>query len=247
MPSNTIDHSKDFRLLIAVSSILLFLVGLFIADSTGAISLNGEEYVTVVGNSKNLQKNEVASFTATVTSLNIDKQTAVNEMNSRINTVIDSLRQFGIAEEDMQTMNMNVFQEQVWNPQTQASSLGDWRATQSVEVKLRDVSKAADLAALLSSLETSNVYGPNFTRSDESTDENSLMIDALEDARIKAEAIAHANGKRIGKMHMFVEGYNPNQVLLRESLKVGMGGGGADIVPGSTEVSKTVTVTYTLK
>ncbi len=251
MPTTTIasnsnnDYSKDIKFLLFVVTSMVLALGAYLAHVYGWVTFGKPDYITVTGTSRNLQSNQVATFNAGVTVLNPDKAEAVRMMNEKAAGIMNAIKEFGIPEEDLRTSNVSVFQEQSWDAASQQTVFGDWRATTSLEIKLKDVSRSTELSDLLASLETTDVFGPNFTIDVADVDEGTLLSMAYEDAKAKAYVAAQTSGRTLGKVTHFVEGVpsSAQPMFFRE----GMGGGGAPLAPGSTEVSKTVTVTFLLR
>lgn len=241
------NNSKDIHLLLVTSVVLLLAVGLYLASSFGMIAFGKGDNVTVTGSSITIQGNQIATFTAGISSVNSDKSTAVADMTGKAIETIAAVKKFGIPDVDIKTTNINVYQEQIYDQTKQKSVLGDWRANESVEIKLRDITKAADLATMLSTFSTDSLYGPNFTVDSKSTDESSLLVGALADARTKAQAIAKASGRKLGNMTNFSEGNTLGNSVTPLYSATGMGGGGVPAEPGSTDITRVVTVTYRLR
>jgi uncharacterized protein YggE len=244
MQKNT---SKEIHLLLITSFVLLLIVGASISNTFGIVTLGKGNYVTITGTSNSTQGNEIATFSAGVTTINSDKATAVDDMTGKATEIIDALKDFGIPDADIKTSNINVYQDQIFNQSTQRTEFGDWRANETVEITLRNVTRAADLATLLSEISDVTLYGPNFTINSQNTDEGSLLVSALSDAKAKAKAVAKASGKRLGVMTNFIEGVVDSNGIIQPLYARGMGGGGGvPVETGSSEITKTVTVTYRL-
>jgi len=201
-----------------------------------------EETIVVTGESKAEQKNEVASFSAGVNVINENKETAVNEVNKKISELVALVKDFGIAEGDIQTQSATVYEQQ----QTDKSKKNYWVVNSTVEIKLRDVSKANDLTDLLNKSGANNIYGPNFTIENTADTEKTLYDSAMTDAREKAELIANSSGRKLGKVVNVVEGSNSNYSPVYKALS-STGTGGAELEPGTSTISKTLTVTFEFK
>lgn len=214
----------------------------------GTLGVSPGETVTVVGEAQTQLKSQIAVFSAGVSSVNDNKDTAINEVNQKITKIVEAVKTFGVPEADIKTQNMSVYQseETYYEEGRQKSRLGQWRVNNTIEVKLRDVEKSNELADLLTKNGANNVYGPNFSVDDTSKTENSLLEEAIKNAREKADIIAKSTSRRIGKVVNVTEGYQTSPVALRSAYGLGAGGGG-DAQPGSQTVAKALTVTFELK
>jgi hypothetical protein len=217
----------------------------YIALSEGI--LTKQSSITVSGSSVNAVRNEIAKFNLNIDTLNSDKAKAIEETNTKGSVIIDAIKNFGISEDDIQTVNMNVYQQDKFENGTYVK--GDWYAGMGIEVTVKDVSKAASFSDLMSSLDISSFYGPSFTVDTTNVDDTDPLKMALEDAHDKAVVIARAMNKKLGEVIYFVEsGSSYGGTPFMYSMKDGMGGGGgAEMLPGTTDTYKSVTVTYELK
>lgn len=200
------------------------------------------ETIVVTGESKTDQKNQVASFSAGVNVIKEKKDEAVDETNRKVSELIASIKNFGIAEGDIQTQGVNVYEQRDSGRQNGVSK---WVVNNTIEITLRDVSKVNDLMDLLNKSGANNVYGPNFRIEDTADTEKGLYDSAMTDAREKAQLIANSSGRKLGKVINVVEGSSGNYVPIYKTLSVG--DGGAELEPGVSTISKTLTVTFEFK
>jgi uncharacterized protein YggE len=208
------------------------------------MSINPTKSITVTGTAQGQENNQVAQFTAGVNAIDLDKNKAVTEVNNKMTALVTAVKQFGIDPQDIQTQNSSIYQEQ--NQKNGQSALGSWQVSNSIQITLRDVTKAQELSDLLSASGANNVYGPNFSVDTTKSDDTTLLSQAIADARKKATGMAKASGASLGKVVQVSEGTSSSQSPI--ALKsMGMGGSGAPVEPGSTTVEKSVTVTFELK
>ena len=223
----------------------------------GSLEMKTTSTITVSGLAKKEQDNQIADFTAGMDSIEASKEEALNKVNEAMNQLIAQVKEFGIKEEDIQTQTASVYQETDYvsidtnmYPRGDAQK-GDWRANNSVSIKLREVEKAEALLAILNESGANNVYGPSFGIEDANLASDDLLADAVANAREKAEKIAAANNQEIGKIISLTEG-GVSPILSAYKLAPMAGGGmsesaiDADLEPGSSTTSKTVTVTFEL-
>ncbi len=204
--------------------------------------------MTVVGEASSQENNQVARFNAGVNAVNDNKEVAINEVNDKIKAVIESVKSFGVEEADIKTQNMNIYQNQesYYEGDRQKQRFGQWNVSNTIEISLRQVDKANELADLLSRSGANNVWGPDFSLDETAEAEEALMEKAIANAKDKAEKMAAASGAKLGKVIQVIEGGAGNVISPMYRME-GAGGGGAAVEPGSTKVTKTVTVTFEIR
>lgn len=207
------------------------------------------ETVTVSGEARQTQKNQIASFTAGVDAVNDSKDKAVADVNSKMDSLTKSAKAFGIKEGDIKTQSLSFYQneETYYDNGVAKSRKGQWRVSNSVEITLREIDRASALADMLASSGANNVYGPNFRFDDTTEFENALFDQAIKNAKTKAETIAVASGRKLGKVISVNEGGGSSNIFPMYSMKGAEGGGGAPIEVGSGTITKSVTVIFELK
>jgi len=229
----------------------------------GSLEMRTNATITVSGTAKKEQVNQIANFTASVESIEETKEEALNKTTEAMNQLIAKVKELGIKTEDIQTQNASVYQETEYVPMSEPTTLiypqpergdarkGDWRANNSVNIKLREIDKADALLAILNNSGANYVYGPDFSIDDVETSSNELLAEAVVNAREKAEKIATANNQRVGKILSLVEG-NSYPIYANYKSVMPLAGGGSELAmdanlePGSSTTSKTVTVTFEL-
>jgi uncharacterized protein len=215
----------------------------------GKITWQPSEVITVTGEAKSQEKNQIASYTAGVEAVNDKKEEAVKEVNTKIEALIKAVKEFGIKDADIKTQNMSIYQDEqsYYDNGVQKSRKGQWRVNNSVEIILREIDKASALTDLVTKSGANNVWGPNFSMDDTNKIEKGLYDMAIKDAREKADSIAKASGRTLGKVLSVNDGgTSSNYPMYATKMDSGMGGG-AVTEPGSTTVYKNLTVIFELK
>ncbi len=212
--------------------------------------------ITVTGEAQQDQKNQIATFTASVMSTNDDKQKATDATNSQMTNLISSVKALGISDNDIKTENISVYQQpspypvQMMYPiRGGGTGSGAWVANNSITITIRDLSKVSNLADLLNKSGATNVYGPNYTVDNTINTQADVLGQAIENARKKAEKIAQASGRTLGKAITIQEGGQNNVIYPMMEKAVGLGGGSPStpVQPGTQTVYKSVTVTFELR
>ena len=218
----------------------------------GKIRMAEEETVTVSGYAEGVVENNVASFTARVEAFNDDKEVVVEEVNEGMSDLIELVKDFGIDKDDIQTQSVSVHQKEEYLRDDEGWSgevrEGQWRASNSIEIVLREVERASELATLLSDVGAVDMYGPKLMVDSKGRQiaEKELMVEAVEDAREKAEIMAEAADKRLGGVVQLMES-EVGSMRLESAMSSLKAGGGVPIETGSSEISKSVVVVFELK
>ena len=218
----------------------------------GKIRMAEEEVVMVSGYASGVVENNMASFTASVEAFDDDKEKVTEEVNEGMSTLIEKIKEFGIEDKDIQTQRVRVYQREEYLREdsgwTGEVREGQWRASNSVGITLRNVERASELATLLSEVGAVEVSGPRLRVDSEGRKEaeNGLMKKAVENAREKAKMMAEAADKKLGEVVQIVES-GVSTAKFEMSAGLPTAGGGVPIETGSSEVSKSVTVVFELK
>ena len=236
---------KNFALIVLI--VLFLLVFPWRDMEWGRIETMPGRTITVVGEAKDSQVSQMATFNAGVSATKDTKDEAVAEVNQKVTSLLESVKKFGIPEQNIKTQSLNFFQNQdqyVENGR-QKSRPGQWVVSNTIDIKLSEASKSGELASMLASNGATTVYGPNFSLTNTKDIESTLIGAAIKNARDKAATIANSSGRKLGKVLSVTEG---NTVM--GSLPIGMQkngiGGGTPIEIGTNEVSKQVTVVFEL-
>jgi len=228
--------------------LVLFFAGVFLLPwkmvDWGKLRLSTERTITVSGVAKMQQRNQIARFTVGAEETGSSKSAVTNNVNRSMEEVISLVKQFGVEEKDIKTQRISVGEFTDWR-----DNLKKWRASNSVEVILREVDRASELTDLLNNSVATQVYGPSLSVDDTSEAEAELLGRAVEKAREKAELLLEASGEDLGGIVSINEGASTSirplsMIGAREEIGLGAP---APVEVGSTEISKTVTVIFEIK
>ncbi len=213
----------------------------------GVTTMFSKRTITVTGSANRQETNQLASFNATMSNKNADKAIAVSEVTQKSQKLVDDLKAFGVADKDLKTQSLNIYRDQTpyWDNGVQKYKDGDWSASISVDITLRDLTKSGELTDLLAKSDTSNIYGPNYALTENEPDKTILLKTAYNNAKAKAESLANGMGLKVGKVLAVVEGSQASSIYPLRDAAMGAGGGGME--PGSSSVSTSLTVTFELR
>ena len=166
------------------------------AETTVRLHQEGEpETITVVGKSGMEATPDVAKVSLGVSSRAATPSIAREENTAAINATLAALAEMGIEEKDIQTTNMNM-----WNNYDSNGNLTGYRMSTDLTVYVRDITKARDVVDAAIAAGANELNGVSYLLSNEDEMYNTALADAIALARTKAEVLAEAAGKTVGQV-----------------------------------------------
>ena len=203
-----------------------------------AISVTGEANLSVAP--------DQAQIEGGVTSDAKTARDASEANNAAMGKVLLALKGAGIDEKDYQTSRLSL-QPQFATPKVAERTPGivSFRASNRVTVKIRDVTKVANVIDVLVGAGANDIGGINFTVTQASKVLDEAREKAIADARRKAEIYAKAAGVTLGEPISISEEGAPSPVF-RGKMAAPMAAG-APVAQGEETLSVTVSVTWAIK
>ena len=203
-----------------------------------AISVTGEANVSVAP--------DQAQIEAGVTSDARTAREASDANNAAMAKVLLALKGAGIEEKDYQTSRLSL------QPQFAPSKVAErapgivsFRASNRVTVRIRDVSKVANVIDVLVGAGANDIGGINFTVTQASKHLDEAREKAIADARRKAEIYAKAAGVTLGEPLSISEEGAPVP-MYRGKMAAPMAAG-APVAQGEETLAVTVSVSWAIK
>ena len=148
---------------------------------------------------------DVATISTGVVTQAADANAAMRANAVQMDKVMAAIRAAGIAERDVQTSGINL------NPQyryieNQAPAITGYQASNTVNVKVRDLSKLGKVLDAFVASGANQVNGPSFEvdKPDEAYDE--ARVEALKKAQARAKTYADALGLKVRRIVSISEG-----------------------------------------
>lgn len=245
-------------LAILATVLVIFLGSQVLEMNWGKLELASPSTVTVNGEATAQQNSQVAVFRGTVTVTDNEQDAAVQAVNQQMESLIADLKAFGIADADLRTENISVYEYTeptreilLIAPPMDMPTTADqprWQASNTIAVTLRDVSRASELASLLTATPNVQVSGPQFSVDDTSDLDAQLLEEAMQDARERAELLLSGTGQKVGKIVTISEsGYAQPYPYYREMAAMDSVGSAVPVEPGSQTVYQSVTVMFEIE
>lgn len=188
--------NKKFRLIF----LSILMLGLLAACAPGSAPAGSEALrsMSVSGTGRVTIVPDLATINIGVRT-EADAVTEALEGNTaQANAIAEVLQDMGVAEEDIQTSNFNVYPSERYDPMTGQVEGSYFVVENTVNVMVRDLSQLGDVLSAVVEAGANSIYGINFSVEDRQAAIAEARQLAIEDAQAKAQAIADEAGVTLG-------------------------------------------------
>lgn len=203
-----------------------------------AISVTGEATVSVPP--------DQAQIDGGVTSDAKTAREASDANNAAMGKVLLALKGAGIDEKDYQTSRLSLQPQYAPNRNGPSPVVG-YRASNRVTVRIRDVTKVANIIDVLVGAGANDIGGINFVVSQASKLLDDARTNAIADARRKAEIYAKAAGVTLGEPLSIAEESGAAPVFRSNKMVAGGMATAAPVAQGEETLSVSVSVSWAIK
>ncbi|WP_018603607.1 SIMPL domain-containing protein [Mycobacterium sp. 155] len=206
-------------------------------DSHGA---SDTRQVTVIGSGKVQGTPDTLTASVAMEAVAPDVTAALNQSSQRQQAVIDALVGNKVDRKDINTTRVSV------QPQTNSDGTvtTGYRASNAIDVKIRDITAASQLLALIASTggDATRINSVSYSIEDDSQLVKDARAQAFNDAKSRAEQYAQLSGLNLGKVISISEqsGSAPPAPMPRMAMD------SVPLEPGQQTVNFTVTVVWEL-
>lgn len=237
--------------LIAALVIMVLGVGLPVLVEWGA-SVTPARTVTVTAEGQTTATPDLAEVTFSVVSTGQNPQTLESNNTDTMNAALQFLASQNIATSDIATTGYDLEPSYNYDNTTQRNYITGYTLTQTVTVKIHDLSAVAAVLGGLTPLGVNQVGSVDFTFNDPNEYLAAARADAMNQAEMKAQQLAAEAGASLGEVVSVSEnGVVPlPEPVYAMSSNAAAGIASAptpDIQPGSQDVTDDVTITYALR
>jgi len=241
---------------------LLLIVGTY-ATYTLSRGIDPTQYrsFTVSAEGKINTVPDIARFSfSIITQGDTDVESLQKENTEKANSMINLIKDAGVADLDIQTTNYNVnprytnYRCNFRGPNSEPcppSEITGYTVSQNISIKIRDFDIIGKILAGVTKSGANTISGPYFTIEDTDNAKSQARAEAIEKAKEKAQEIAKAGGFRLGKLLSINEtgGYYPRNLRGDVAIQefTGAEAVAPTIEPGSQDVKASVTLRYEIK
>lgn len=251
----------------AFGILIIFLAVLSIKEikSIGYVGKDAPIYNTISVNGKGeaFSIPDIATFSFSINENAKTVAEAQTKATEKTNSALKAIKSAGVAEKDIKTTSYSINPHYDYQDgacvtgycKPGKSVLTGYDVSQSIEVKIRDLSKAGSIFTTIGSLEVQNVNGLSFSIDDIEKVKAEAREKAIIDAQTKAKELSKQLGVRIVKITSFYDSSDQPTYYDRAE---GVGGDMMSVkamsVPASPQVpvgedkiTSNVTITYEIK
>jgi uncharacterized protein YggE len=231
-----------------------------------AISEAPQNVITVSGEGKVSASPNLATISFAVSEDATTASDAQDAAAKKTNAALAVLKDLGIADKDIKTSSYNVYPRYSQSqpcvyyqgangmmppcPATEQKIIG-YTASQTVDVKVRNLDTTGTVLSKLGSAGVSNIYGPNLTVENPDALQAQARADAIQKARAQANQLASQLGVRIVRLVNYSEGGGAYPMYYKTA-DAASGRGGMEATPpsiptGENDITVNVTITYEIR
>lgn len=187
--------------LVAVLALSALLVGCADgASKSPADNATGtKQIVTSRGEGLASGKPDQAQISFAVNSKQPKAADALDMVARATKTMTDAIIKAGVPKEDLQTSGVSLYPDYAPGKDN-TPKISGYRAQIRITAKVKDLAKLGDVLTIATEAGATEISGPTFTLSDDSTVRDEAVANAVKDARQAAEAIAKASDRKLGKL-----------------------------------------------
>ena len=204
------------------------------------INVSGTGQVTI--------KPDIAYINIGVHTENASATDAVTQNNTNTQAVLDALKAAGVAADDLQTTNFNIYPNNVTSPDGKTTST-TYVVDNSVSVKVRDLTKLGAVLDASVKAGANNVNSIQFDVADKTAALSQARLAAVADAKKQADELTKATGVSLDVVQS-ISYYDTTAPVTVQYAKADFAAPAAASVPvqaGSMQIYTTVTIVYGLK
>lgn len=192
---------------------------------------------------------DIAIISAGVQTLQPTATAAIEDNAARMERVRAALKRAGIEDRDIQTSSINLNPEYQYD-QNRPPKLTGYRATNTVNVKFRDLKRTGTILDALVAEGANQINGPNLSIDKPESALDEARTKAIANGRARADLYARALGMRVVRLISVSEGggYNvPPPMPMVAQMAERSAGADSKIDPGTQQLQVNVSMSFELQ
>lgn len=186
----------------------------------------------------------VLSIGVQTSGINVDSAQLANA--ATMNAVIDAIKGCGVQDADVVTSSFNIYDTTSWNENEKTA----YRVENILSVTIRALDKAGKIIDAATQAGANILNGISFNSTERNEAYKKALKRAVDDAQEKADVLASACGKKLGRLVKIETGsdyYSYAGANNYYKMDVAAAAAETSIISGDISVSANVTLTYTFE
>jgi hypothetical protein len=237
-----------FRTALYALALVPFLVPGFVMTASAQSSPPAADgtLLTVSADARATRVPDVATLSGGVVTQAADANGALRANAEQMTRVMAAIKAAGIAERDVQTAGISLYPQYRY-AENQPPVITGYQASNTVNVKVRDVSRLGKVLDALAASGANQINGPAFEIDDPESAYDEARRNALKKAQARADMYAATLGLRVRRIVSIHEGggYNPPGPMPMMKMAA-METADTPVSPGETALSANLTVVFEL-
>lgn len=203
----------------------------------------------IVATGKTTRVPDVATIRAGVLTQGATAAQALADNAERMTRVLAALKATGVQPRDIATANVSL-QPQYRYEDNKPPVITGYQASNTVSIRFRDIARSGAILDILVGQGANQIDGPNLSLDQPDAALDEARVDAIKQARARAELYARAAGLSVARIMTISEsGANapPPPMPMYLARSAGLAKADTMIAPGETDVTVTVSVRFLLK
>ncbi len=191
---------------------------------------------------------DVANISAGVVTQSVNAAAAMRDNAARMSRVIAALKAAGVADKDLSTASISL-SPQYRYVENQAPVITGYQASNQLTVRFRDIAKSGAILDILVKEGANQINGPTLSLDQPEAAQNEARIDAIKQARARADLYAKATGLKVKRIISMseVDTGSGGPVLMQTMARDASSSPKSEILPGEQSVGISVSVVFELE
>ncbi|MCS3745188.1 hypothetical protein FHY18_000718 [Xanthomonas arboricola] len=192
---------------------------------------------------------DIATLSASVVTQAADSNSAMRQNAEQMSKVMTAVKAAGIADKDVQTSGINLSPQYTYK-ENEAPRINGYQASNTVSLKVRDISKLGKVLDTLVAQGANDINGPSFSVDQPEPAYDEARVAALKKAQTRADTYAKSLGLKVRRIVSISEGRSGGGVIRPMMMAASMRSAKAEmdtqVAPGESTLSITLDVTFEL-
>lgn len=242
--------NKWFQFLLL--ALMVVVIIFFIASINEKTQFKENNLISVSGTGEVYVTPDIGSVSFSVLTENRDVSVASDENATKMNEIIEYIKSEEVENKDIKTAGYNISPRYEWNNDTGKRTLVGYEVSQTISVKIRDLSKVGTIISSATSKGANDVSSLSFIVDDDEEAKAQAKELAIENAKEKAEDLERMLGVKMVRIVNYSEhssgilGVTDYGYSVNESMRMA-----SSITPtievGENKITSNVTITYSIK